>query len=85
MVETHHEDPFLKELFTLQQSLENLTALSDILATYETMFSLIYAGLNKALRKDQQCYLLSIDSKGALVKSPSGDPIVQTFSIHPHN
>ncbi|BAA99268.1 hypothetical protein [Chlamydia pneumoniae] len=85
MVEIHHKDPSLKKLFALQQSLETLNSLSDIVATYEAMFSLIYEGLNKALRKDQLCYLLSGNSKGELLKSPSGDPIVQTFPIHPHH
>ncbi|SPN74164.1 hypothetical protein C10C_1033 [Chlamydia serpentis] len=85
MVEANHDNPLLKELFALQQSLENLTSLGDVLSTYETMFLLIHAGLHRALKKNQQSYLLSIDSKGDLRKSPSGDPILQTFSIHPHN
>ncbi|ANH78218.1 hypothetical protein [Candidatus Chlamydia sanziniae] len=72
----------VQEILILEQSLETLGSLDIALATYEKMFSLIYQSLNRALRKDQQCYLLSVQPDGGLVKDALGSPVVQIFSMN---
>ncbi|QXE27270.1 hypothetical protein [Chlamydia buteonis] len=74
-------DTIIQELSSLQNQLSALDSLDVILVVYEKMFSLIHQGLDKILVKDQQCYLLSVQPNGTLLKDTLDQPVLQTFSM----
>ncbi|WP_139414229.1 hypothetical protein [Chlamydia abortus] len=74
-------DTIIRELSLLQNHLSALDSLDDILVVYEKMFSLIHRGLDEILVKDQQCYLLSVQPDGTLLKDTLDQPVLQTFSM----
>ncbi|CAG9046517.1 hypothetical protein NVRI1_00880 [Chlamydia abortus] len=74
-------DTIIQELSLLQNHLSALDSLDDILVVYEKMFSLIHRGLDEILVKDQQCYLLSVQPDGTLLKDTLDQPVLQTFSM----
>ncbi|WP_139414764.1 hypothetical protein [Chlamydia abortus] len=74
-------DTIIQELSLLQNHLSALDSLDDILVVYEKMFSLIHQGLDEILVKDQQCYLLSVQPDGTLLKDTLDQPVLQTFSM----
>ncbi|WP_375793215.1 hypothetical protein O1W69_03685 [Chlamydia sp. 12-01] len=74
-------DSITQELRSLQNYLDTLDSLEDILVTYEKMFSLINEGLNEILVKDQQCYILSVQTNGAILKDTLDQPVLQTFAM----
>lgn len=74
-------DSLAQKLSFLQNQLDILDSLDDILVAYEKMFSLIHQGLDEILVKDQQCYILSVQSNGTVVKDALDQPILQTFAM----
>ncbi|ADZ18768.1 MULTISPECIES: hypothetical protein [Chlamydia] len=74
-------DTLIQELSSLQDHLSTLDSLDAILVVYEKMFSLIHQGLDEILVKDQQCYLLSVQPNGTLLKDALDEPVLQTFSM----
>lgn len=74
-------DSLAQKLSFLQDQLDILDSLDDILVAYEKMFSLIHQGLDEILVKDQQCYILSVQSNGTVVKDALDQPILQTFAM----
>ncbi|CAH63752.1 Uncharacterised protein [Chlamydia abortus] len=74
-------DTLIQELSSLQDHLSTLDSLDTILVVYEKMFSLIHQGLDEILVKDQQCYLLSVQPNGTLLKDALDKPVLQTFSM----
>ncbi|AAP05054.1 hypothetical protein [Chlamydia caviae] len=74
-------DSLAQKLSFLQNQLDILDSLDDILVAYEKMFSLIHQGLDEILVKDQQCYILSVQSNGTVVKDALDPPILQTFAM----
>ncbi|MEF9497335.1 hypothetical protein [Chlamydia sp. 04-14] len=74
-------DSIIQELRSLQNYLDSLDSLDDILVTYEKMFSLIHQGLDQILVKDQQCYILSVQPNGTILKDTLDQPVLQTFAM----
>ncbi|MEF9519800.1 hypothetical protein SBV45_05210 [Chlamydia crocodili] len=74
-------DSTTQELRSLQNHLDSLDSLDDILVAYEKMFSLIHEGLDQILVKDQQCYILSVQPNGTILKDTLDQPVLQTFAM----
>ncbi|SYX08794.1 hypothetical protein C834K_0331 [Chlamydia poikilotherma] len=74
-------DSATQELRSLQNHLDSLDSLDDILVAYEKMFSLIHESLDQILLKDQQCYILSVQSNGTILKDTLDQPVLQTFAM----
>ncbi|WP_348663867.1 hypothetical protein [Chlamydia vaughanii] len=77
---SHDLDFLIQELQCFQNKLETLDSLEEILAIYEKMFSLIHEGMSRISAKNQQCYILSVQPNGELVKDTSGVATLQTFA-----
>ncbi|AHK62995.1 hypothetical protein BOKEGFJH_00121 [Chlamydia avium] len=68
-----------RELSTAQKQLEDLESFEDILSTYEKILDLIHQGMGHLSIKNQQCYILSLQPNGAVVKDSLGQVVLQPF------